>query len=74
MESAYLLLAAEGYIISKPQSGYYVTDIADKQRRQVKVRESQKKSKEDKILYGKYIQKSFSYRTAIEIVRNGGKE
>ena len=29
MESAYLLLAAEGYIISKPQSGYYVTDIAE---------------------------------------------
>ena len=30
MESAYLLLAAEGYIVSKPQSGYYVTDIAEK--------------------------------------------
>lgn len=32
MENAYLLLAAEGYIISKPQSGYYVTDIAKKKR------------------------------------------
>lgn len=32
MESAYLLLAAEGYIISKPQSGYYVTDMAMKQK------------------------------------------
>ncbi len=32
MESAYMLLAAEGYIISKPQSGYYVTDIATKKR------------------------------------------
>ena len=32
MESAYLLLAAEGYIISKPQSGYYVTDIGVKKR------------------------------------------
>lgn len=26
-ESAYLALAAEGYIIARPQSGYYVTDI-----------------------------------------------
>lgn len=32
MESAYLLLAAEGYITSRPQSGYYVTDIAEKQK------------------------------------------
>lgn len=51
MESAYLLLAAEGYIVSKPQSGYYVTDIAEKQRKQVEVRTHQKKSEEDKILY-----------------------
>ena len=28
MENAYMLLAAEGYIVSRPQSGYYVTDIA----------------------------------------------
>lgn len=35
MENAYLLLAAEGYIISKPQSGYYVTDIAQKQKKQI---------------------------------------
>lgn len=27
VEAAYLLLAAEGYIISRPQSGYYVTDF-----------------------------------------------
>ena len=33
MESAYLLLAAEGYIISRPQSGYYVTDIANQQKK-----------------------------------------
>lgn len=32
MESAYMLLAAEGYIISKPQSGYYVTEMAAKQK------------------------------------------
>ena len=51
MESAYLLLAAEGYIISKPQSGYYVTDIAKKQRKQVEVSARQKKVEEDKILY-----------------------
>lgn len=31
VESAYLALAAEGYIISRPQSGYYVTDIATRQ-------------------------------------------
>ncbi len=31
METAYMLLAAEGYIISRPQSGFYVTDIAKKQ-------------------------------------------
>ena len=30
IESAYLQLAADGYIISKAQSGYYVTDIAEK--------------------------------------------
>lgn len=32
LESAYLLLAAEGYIIARPQSGYYVTDIARKRK------------------------------------------
>lgn len=31
IENAYLQLAADGYIISKAQSGYYVTDIATKQ-------------------------------------------
>lgn len=30
-ESAYLQLAADGYLISKPQSGYYVTEIATHQ-------------------------------------------
>lgn len=30
IENAYLQLAADGYIISKAQSGYYVTDIAEK--------------------------------------------
>ena len=27
VETAYMVLAAEGYIISRPQSGFYVTDI-----------------------------------------------
>ena len=31
VESAYLLLAAEGYIVSKAQSGYYVTDTGSRQ-------------------------------------------
>ena len=31
IENAYLLLAADGYIIAKAQSGYYVTGIASKQ-------------------------------------------
>lgn len=31
IENAYLQLAADGYIISKAQSGYYVTDIASRQ-------------------------------------------
>ena len=31
IESAYLQLAADGYIISRAQSGYYVTDIASRQ-------------------------------------------
>lgn len=30
IESAYLQLAADGYIISRAQSGYYVTDAADR--------------------------------------------
>lgn len=31
IESAYLQLAADGYILSRPQSGYFVTNIAAKQ-------------------------------------------
>lgn len=31
IESAYLQLAADGYIVSKAQSGYYVTDIANRE-------------------------------------------
>ena len=50
MESAYLLLAAEGYIISKPQSGYYVTDIAEKLAKKTIV-QSKKKEEETEIIY-----------------------
>ncbi len=49
METAYMLLAAEGYIISRPQSGFYVTDIAKKQnagkRRQMPGIKGQKKER-----------------------------
>lgn len=41
IENAYLQLAAEGYIISKAQSGYYVTDIADRQHTSVRKAEKQ---------------------------------
>lgn len=33
VETAYLLLAADGYILSKPQSGYYVMDIPGEERK-----------------------------------------
>ena len=33
IENAYLQLAADGYIISKAQSGYYVTDVAARQEK-----------------------------------------
>lgn len=32
VETAYLLLAAEGYILSRPQSGYFVTELASSGR------------------------------------------
>ena len=51
MESAYLLLAAEGYIISRPQSGYYVTDIAKKQNQVTELQKRKNKKKEEDIQY-----------------------
>ena len=33
MENAYMLLAAEGYIVSRPQSGYYVTILPKSRKR-----------------------------------------
>ena len=50
LESAYLLLAAEGYILSKPQSGYYVTNIM-KKRKQGQDMPRQKKKEEVELLY-----------------------
>ena len=50
METAYLLLMAEGYIVSKPQSGYYVTDMAEKKKERAK-ETIPKRKKETEILY-----------------------
>lgn len=50
MENAYMLLAAEGYIISHPQSGYYVTDMAKKKKENMETR-LPKKREAKKILY-----------------------
>lgn len=33
VEAAYLQLAADGYVVSKAQSGYYVTDIASRRKK-----------------------------------------
>lgn len=51
MENAYMLLAAEGYIVSRPQSGYYVTDIAEKQEEGRKIAKFHQKKKEEEIRY-----------------------
>lgn len=51
MENAYMLLAAEGYILARPQSGYYVTDIAEKQKKQEYVANVYKKKKRQEIKY-----------------------
>ena len=50
VEAAYLLLAAEGYIISRPQSGYYVTDFYASGKRQP-WQEPETKSKGPEIRY-----------------------
>lgn len=51
MESAYLLLAAEGYIMAKPQSGYYVTDIVRKQKEITTLFVRQERKKAEEITY-----------------------
>ncbi len=42
IENAYLQLAADGYIIAKAQSGYYVTDIAKRQHVQTQKRHEER--------------------------------
>ena len=32
-EAAYFQLAADGYVVSKPQSGYFVTDVARREKK-----------------------------------------
>lgn len=49
VEAAYLLLAAEGYVLSRPQSGYYVTDFLTCSSRQGW--DGMKKQEEKRILY-----------------------
>lgn len=51
MENAYMLLAAEGYIVSRPQSGYYVTDIAGKQEEGRKIAKRHKAKAEIPVYY-----------------------
>lgn len=47
VENAYLQLAADGYILSKPQSGYYVTDIAShSQKKNENIKKSDTEKKE----------------------------
>ncbi len=49
VEAAYMQLAADGYIISRPQSGYYVTDAAFKKKKSASPLNPQ--SEKNKILY-----------------------
>lgn len=49
-EAAYFQLAADGYIVSKPQSGYFVTDIAYRNKKNAPEK-SEKAEKNDEILY-----------------------
>ena len=50
VENAYMALAAEGYILSKPQSGFYVTDIA-KARKAAKFQNGKRQQEELPIKY-----------------------
>jgi GntR family transcriptional regulator/MocR family aminotransferase len=50
VETAYMVLAAEGYIISRPQSGFYVTEIA-RTRRQAEQRKKEIPQQKQKVRY-----------------------
>ena len=46
IETAYMMLAAEGYIVSRPQSGYYVSELAAARREPFPVEETKGKGEE----------------------------
>ena len=50
VETAYMVLAAEGYIISRPQSGFYVTEIV-RARRQAEQRKKEIPQQKQKVRY-----------------------
>lgn len=49
VENAYMMLAAEGYILSKPQSGFYVTELLGGSREQYQA--GAKKEERQKVQY-----------------------
>lgn len=49
-ETAYMLLAADGFIISRPQSGFYVNDLSFL-KRESKVNQNENKTEKNQILY-----------------------
>ena len=50
VETAYMVLAAEGYIISRPQSGFYVTDIG-RTRKTAEFQKSADQKEKKPVLY-----------------------
>ena len=50
VETAYMVLAAEGYIISRPQSGFYVTDIG-RTRKTAEFQKSAAQKEKKPVLY-----------------------
>ena len=44
VETAYMMLAAEGYIVSRPQSGYYVTEFAKAQKEEWENRKQEREA------------------------------
>ena len=50
VETAYMVLAADGYIISRPQSGFYVTDIG-RTRKTAEFQKSAAQKEKKPVLY-----------------------
>ncbi len=68
VEMAYLLLAADGYIVSRPQSGYYVTELWQEQKTRKEARKKEmEKSAQDSSAKQPEIMLDFS-------VTSGGQE